>query len=60
MENITVSFSPELVLAIAGNVVLLIWHSSRVSATMEKRFTKLETHMVHIMNKLGMAPRNDS
>lgn len=51
------AFTPEFLLMIIVNVALVVWHSARVSAKMEGRFTALETHMKHILNKLGMVPR---
>ena len=53
------NISPEMIVTLIINVFGLVYISSNMSAKMERRFTKLETHMIHIMRKLNMAPRDE-
>jgi hypothetical protein len=49
--------SPEFLFIILANVVSVVWMAGRINAKIGERMATLETHMRHIMNKLGMTPR---
>ena len=53
------NISPEILLTLLVNFFGLILISSRMSAKIEGRFSRMETHLVHIMGKLGMSVRAD-
>ena len=46
-------------LTVAANLSGLFLFAAKITASIERRFTRIETHMVHIMGKLGMSQREE-